>query len=254
VRRQVCRVEDLKSLAVSAPLLDVTLPRLLNALAEAPHVALVLDDFHRVSSPAARKSVAWFVARLPATLQLAFRRGPTRRFRLGRFARTANCSSCAPRTCGSRPAEADEFLNGRLGLDLCASDVRLLVSRTEGWPAGIYLAALSMANATDRHALVAAFDGVSAHVVDFLSGEVLVAHDPALQDFMIRTSILERLTAPLCDAVLDGTNSGESLHALGRSNLFLVRSTAVATGARCLSTASIYKALPKPLLKLRALP
>jgi LuxR family maltose regulon positive regulatory protein len=151
-------------------------------------------------------------------------------------------------------AEADEFLNGRLGLDLCASDVRLLVSRTEGWPAGIYLAALSMANATDRHALVAAFDGVSAHVVDFLSGEVLVAHDPALQDFMIRTSILERLTAPLCDAVLDGTNSGESLHALGRSNLFLVRSTAVATGARCLSTASIYKALPKPLLKLRALP
>ena len=77
--------------------------------------------------------------------------------------------------------EADEFLNGRLGLGLAAADVDLLVSRTEGWPAGIYLAALSLAGKEDKHGLVAAFDGTSAHVVDFLSSEVLAAYEPDLQ-------------------------------------------------------------------------
>src|SRR6185295_16579126 len=93
---------------------------------------------------------------------------------------------------------------------------------TEGWPAGIYLAALSLASAGDRHALVAAFGGTSAHVVDFLAAEVLAAHPPELQAFMLRTSVLERLCAPLCDAVLEGDGSRSALDTLARTNLFLV--------------------------------
>jgi LuxR family maltose regulon positive regulatory protein len=119
-------------------------------------------------------------------------------------------------------AEAAEFLNGRLGLALTAGDVALLTARTEGWPAGIYLAALSLAGAEDRHALVRAFDGTSAHVVDFLSSEVLAAYAPDLQAFMLRTSVLERLCAPLCDAVLGEPGSAAALDSLARSNLFLV--------------------------------
>ena len=118
--------------------------------------------------------------------------------------------------------EAHEFLNDRLGLGLAAGDVDLLVTRTEGWPAGIYLAALSLAGKPDKAALVRAFDGTSAHVVDFLSSEVLGAYEPELQAFMLRTSVLERLCVPLCDAVLDGSGSAAALESLARSNLFLI--------------------------------
>ena len=105
-------------------------------------------------------------------------------------------------------AEAAEFLNGRLGLELDPADVALLVARTEGWPAGLYLAALSLAGKADKHALVRAFDGTSAHVVDFLAGEVLAGYEPELQTFMLRTSVLERLCAELCDAVLGQDDVG----------------------------------------------
>jgi len=84
-------------------------------------------------------------------------------------------------------AEANEFLNGRLELDLAAADVDLLVSRTDGWPAGVYLAALSLSGTADKHGLITAFDGTSAHVVDFLASEVLSAHEPGLQAEAART-------------------------------------------------------------------
>ena len=119
-------------------------------------------------------------------------------------------------------AEAEEFLNGRLGLGLSTPDIELLVARTEGWPAGIYLAALSLAGSDDRHGLVRAFDGTTAHVVDFLATEVLAAHGPDLQRFMLRTSVLERLCAPLCRAVLGEPGSSRALEELARTNLFLL--------------------------------
>ena len=189
--------------SAAAPLLEVVLPRLVNELAEQGEVVLVLDDFHRL------------VERVDARERRLVRRLHARR-------RSSSCSRPAPipalplgalRAHGQllelraddlrfTAAEADEFLNGRLGLELDAADVELLVARTEGWPAGIYLAALSLAGKADKPALVRAFDGTSAHVVDFLSSEVLAAYEPELQTFMLRTSVLERLCAPLCDAVL----------------------------------------------------
>src|SRR5262249_21260025 len=102
------------------------------------------------------------------------------------------------------------------------TDVDDLVERTEGWPAGLYLAALSLRSADDRHAFVGRFGGTSRHVVDFLVDEVLEGHDPALQSLMLRASILERLSGPLCDAVLEQQGAGDQLRALSRTNLFLV--------------------------------
>jgi LuxR family maltose regulon positive regulatory protein len=118
--------------------------------------------------------------------------------------------------------EADAFLNGRLELGLTPDDVEGLVGKTEGWPAGLYLAALSLQHAADRHALVRRFGGSHRHVVDFLVTEVLEAHDPAAQALMLRTSVLERLSGPLCDAVMEQEGSAAMLDALSRSNLFLV--------------------------------
>src|SRR5262249_16400004 len=123
---------------------------------------------------------------------------------------------------GFTPDEADTLLNDRLELGLEREYVDDLVERTEGWPAGLYLAALSLQGAEDRRAFASTFGGGSRHVVDFLVDEVLEAHDPATQALMLRCSILERLSGPLCDAVLEQEGSGRLLDALSRTNLFLM--------------------------------
>ena len=208
--------------AASAPLREVVLPRLVNTLAESEDTALVLDDFHRLSSPSTRETIAWFVNHLPANVQLVISTRTDPALPLGTLRVRGQLLELRADELRFTAEEADEFLNRRLGLELPTEDVDLLVARTEGWPAGIYLAALSLAGTEDKHALVTAFDGTSAHVVDFLAGEVLAAHSPELQRFMLRTSVLERLCAPLCDAVLDGSGSAAALESLARSNLFLI--------------------------------
>ena len=183
---------------------------------------LILDDFHRLSG-AALDSVAWFIEQAPSGLRLVLStrvepilplallraRGELIELRLGDLRFT--------------PGETDEFLNGRLGLGLERQDVEALVDRTEGWPAGLYLAALSLSRDADRHDFVTRFGtSPSRHVNDFLEAEVLQAHDPPTQALMLRSSILGRLCGPLCDAVLEQQDSAVMLDELARTNLFLV--------------------------------
>ena len=207
---------------VVAPVVDVVLPRLVNELDGQGEITLILDDFHRLSSVPARASVRWFIDHVPPGFQLvlASRTEPA----LPVSALRAHGELLELRAGDLRfsPEEADAFLNGRLGLGLTPDDVEALVEKTEGWPAGLYLAALSLEHAADRHALVRRFGGSNRHVVDFLVTEVLEAHDPAAQALMLRTSVLERLSGPLCDAVLEQEGSAAMLNALSRSNLFLV--------------------------------
>jgi LuxR family transcriptional regulator, maltose regulon positive regulatory protein len=212
----------LQATVASSPLLEVALPRLVNELVEQDEVVLVLDDFHRLSSASSRESVAWFVDHLPATVQLVLSTRADPALPLGALRAHGQLLELRADDLRFTAQEADEFLNGGLGLELAADDVDLLVSRTEGWPAGIYLAALSLAGKADKAALVRAFDGTSAHVVDFLSSEVLGAYDADMQAFMLRTSVLERLCAELCDAVLGEASSADALVSLARSNLFLL--------------------------------
>ncbi len=207
---------------VVAPVVDVVLPRLVNELDGQGEITLILDDFHRLSSVPARASVGWFVDHAPAGFQLvlASRTEPV----LPVAALRAHGELLELRAGDLRftSGEADAFLNGRLGLGLTPEDVEGLVGKTEGWPAGLYLAALSLQHAADRHALVRRFGGSNRHVVDFLVTEVLQAHDPPVQALMLRTSVLERLSGPLCDAVLEQQGSAAVLDALSRTNLFLV--------------------------------
>jgi len=224
VGRAIPQVADtLPSATVAAaPLLEVVLPRLLNELTEHGDLVLILDDFHRLSGTASQESFAWFVDRLPATTQLVVSTRADPALPLGALRAHGQLLELRADDLRLTAGEADEFLNGRLGLDLAGADVEHLVSRTEGWPAGIYLAALSLAGKDDKPALVRQFDGTSAHVVDFLSSEVLTAYDPPMQAFMLRTSVLERLCVELCDAVMEEPNAAAALDALARSNLFLL--------------------------------
>ncbi len=208
--------------SVATPVIDLVLPRLVNELDGQGEITLVMDDFHRVSSEPARASVRWFIEHAPPGfhLVLASRTEPT----LAVASLRAHGELLELRAADLRftSEEADAFLNGPLGLDLAVEDVDGLVGKTEGWPAGIYLAALSLQATADRHAFVRTFGGSNRHVVDFLVAEVLEGHDPPAQALMLRTSMLERLTGPLCDAVMDQEGSAEMLDALSRSNLFLV--------------------------------
>jgi LuxR family maltose regulon positive regulatory protein len=201
---------------------DAFLRELVNGLSEQGDAALILDDFHRLHSGASRESVAWLVEHAPPSFQLvvATRSEPA----LGLAALRAHGELLELRAdeLGFSAEEADLLLNDRLELGLARDDVDELVERTEGWPAGLYLAALSLRGVEDRHAFVNEFGGSSRHVVDFLVGEVLEGHDPALQTLMLRCSVLERLCRPLCDALLEEEGSGEQLTELARTNLFLV--------------------------------
>src|SRR5437773_2625845 len=119
-------------------------------------------------------------------------------------------------------AEADGLFNDLLGLDVAADDVAALCERTEGWAAGLYLAALSLRGRDSAHDFLAAFAGDDRFVVDYLAEEVLAGLDDDMREFLLKTSILERLSAPLCDTVLGRSNSATRMLDVEQANLLLV--------------------------------
>src|SRR5436305_8006773 len=120
-------------------------------------------------------------------------------------------------------AEASAFLQTVMGLDLEASAIATLEQRTEGWIAGLQLAALSLQGRAPSHvsAFLAAFTGSHRYVLDYLSEEVLARQDASVQQFLLHTSILDRLSGPLCDAVTGQEGGQAMLEALERANLFV---------------------------------
>ena len=120
------------------------------------------------------------------------------------------------------PDEAAAYLNGMMGLGLAARDVAALEGRTEGWIAALQLAALSMQGRDDIAGFIAGFAGDDRYIVDYLVEEVLQRQPAEVRDFLLETSILDRLTGPLCDAVTGHDGGKAMLEALDRGNLFLV--------------------------------
>ena len=209
--------------AEAAAFTDVVLPRLVNELNDSGDVVLILDDFHRLSG-AALDSMAAFIGNAPSSLQLVLSTRVEPVLPLASLRAHGELTELRVGDLRFTPGETDEFLNGCLGLGLGRQDVEALLNRTEGWPAGLYLAALSMRREpADRHDFVTRFGASpNRHVTDFLAAEVLEAHDPAMQALMLHSSVLGRLCGPLCDAVLEQQHSAEMLDELSRTNLFLV--------------------------------
>jgi LuxR family maltose regulon positive regulatory protein len=206
----------------NARIVGTLLPRVVNELVEQGDVALILDDFHRLSSGLSHDSIEWLVDHAPSTFQLVLGTRSEPALALAALRAHGELVEIRADELGFTPGEADELLNGSLELGLTLDEIDVLVERTEGWPAGLYLAGLSLGGVQDREAFVSTFGGSSRHVIDFLAAEMLEAHDPATQALILRSSILDRLCGPLCDAVVEREGSRILLEALSQKNLFLI--------------------------------
>jgi LuxR family maltose regulon positive regulatory protein len=183
---------------------------------------LVLDDYHLVGNREVHASVELLVEHLPPTLRLVVATRADPPLPLARLRVRGDLLEIrADDLSFSRP-EAAILLNDVTGLTLEPGDVARLHERTEGWPAGLYLAALTIRGRPDAREFIDVFAGDDRHVVDYLVTEVLDREPEDVRTFLVRTSILDRLSGSLCDAVLDRAGSAEMLARLERSNLFIV--------------------------------
>jgi len=212
--------------ALRAPgvsLFDAVLPLLLNELAALSRPAiLVLDDYHMVESQECHVSFAFLVEHLPPTLQLVLSTRSDPPLPLARLRARDELRELHPNDLRFTDEEAAAFLTDRAGVQLDPDDLATLHQRTEGWPAGLQLAALTLKGHPDPGDRVATFSGSHRHVIDYLGTELLHAQPQEIQAFLRHTSVLERLSAPLCDAVTQSKTSAGILGRLDRANFFLV--------------------------------
>jgi LuxR family transcriptional regulator, maltose regulon positive regulatory protein len=209
------------------------LPELINELArEAPELVLTLDDYHTIGNDEIHQGVELLCERLPAQLHLAIATRSDPPLPLARMRVRGELLEVRSDALAFSDEEATALLNAHLGLGLSGTDVARLQQRTEGWAAALYLAALSLRGRADAADFIGAFAGDNRHVVDYLGGEVLAGQPPDRRTFLVRTSILERLCGPLCDAVTGGAGSAAALEEIERANLFLVPLDATRTWYR----------------------
>ncbi len=185
-------------------------------------ITLVLDDAHVLSDEACWRSLERLVLHLPPEARVVLITRSDPQLRLGRLRGRGALGEIRARELAFTVEEARELLVQREGIALADADVELLVRRTEGWPAGLYLAALWLRELDDPAAGVQAFHGDHRHVVDYLTGEVLDALDDETRGFLLETSILGVFDAATCDAALGRIDSAARLRAIERENGFLV--------------------------------
>jgi LuxR family transcriptional regulator, maltose regulon positive regulatory protein len=193
---------------------------LINDLA-ADEALLVLDDYHVIGSPQVHESLAFLVEHRPAGISvvLASRSDPP--LPLARLRARGQLTEIRAAELRFTPAEAAELLQHAASA-LPDASVAALAARTEGWAAGLQLAALSLRGQDDAAAFVAAFTGSHRYVLDYLAEEVLEGQDEQLRTFLLETSVLDRLSGPLCDAVTGREGSQALLEAAERAGLFLI--------------------------------
>ena len=207
----------------SVELERVVVPSLVNDLATvgAP-LALVLDDYHLITDAICHQTLGLFLDHLPAEVHVVLSTRLDPPLPLARMRARGELAELRVGELQFTGEETAELLNGSMGLDLAAEDVARLAERTEGWAAGLVLAGLSLRGRQDPSGFIAAFSGGDRHVADYLVAEVLERQPPELREFLLRTSLLERLSGPLCDAVLETQGSAELLGELEASNLSVV--------------------------------
>ena len=202
---------------------DALIPVLVRELASLQgELVLVLDDYQAVDNDACHASLAYFMEAKPRNVQLVIASRadppiPVAKLRAeGRLLELRALDLCFTKD------EEAVFLNEQLALGLGPGSLAVLHERTEGWPAGVYLASLSLRQSPDPDGFVSAFDGSNRHVVDYLTEVVLGSLDARQRDFLLQTSILDSFSAPLCDAVTGRRGSAARLAELERANLFLI--------------------------------
>jgi len=202
---------------------EPVLPMLANELAaiSAP-VVLVLDDYHVIKDRRCHEQIAFLLLHLPPTAQLVLITRADPPLPLARLRAAGEMAEVRARELRFTPEEAAELLLAVTGAGLSEPDLSQLMERTEGWPAGVYLAAVSLRGHPSPHAFIRQFTGNNRFIVDFLAEEVLSRQPAEIQEFLARTSVLTRFCAPLCDVVTGSPGAAGIIEMLERENLFLV--------------------------------
>ncbi len=216
--------ETLRALHTPMPdIPGIVLPGLVNELAALPApVVVVLDDYHVIRDHRSHGHVASFLSHLPATVQLVLVTRADPPIPLARLRAGGEMAEVRAPELRFTTAQAAALVRTAATVDLPESDVADLVERTEGWPAGIYLAALSLREHSSPTAFVRQFTSGNRYIAEFLAQEVLARQPGQIRQFMTRTAILGRFCAPLCDAVTASANAAEVIDIIERDNLFLV--------------------------------
>jgi ATP/maltotriose-dependent transcriptional regulator MalT len=206
-----------------ADLVEVVLPLLLNDLAAlGREMVLVVDDYHLIANPEIHEALAYLIERAPGCFRLVLATREDPPLPLGTLRARGELGEQRAGELRFTGEETTAFMTDALGLELAADDVAKLQARTEGWPAALYLAALSLRGRPDASAVIERFAGDDRFLVDYLAAEVLARQPPELRSFLLQTSILQRLCGSLCDAVADREHSAAVLADLERSNLLLL--------------------------------
>ena len=166
-------------------------------------MVLVLDDYQYISSSAVHEQVAFLLEHCPRAFHLLIATRSDPPLPLARLRARGQMVELRTADLRFTPTEAAQFLNDVMGLCLDAESVAILEQRTEGWIAGLQMAALSMRDRKDVTRFMTAFSGTNRYIMDYLLEEVMASQPPEVQRFLLHTSILERLSAPLCAAVLE---------------------------------------------------
>jgi LuxR family maltose regulon positive regulatory protein len=216
--------EILRALRVQfSDVAGIVLPRLVSALAGLSEpVVIVLDDYEVISDPSCHEQIAFLILHLPPVAQVVLITRTTPPLALAQLRIASDLVEVGPRELRFAGADAAAVVRAAARVELTEADLGTLIERTEGWPAGLYLAALSLRGHPSPTAFIRQFTGDNRFIVDLLAEEVL-GHQPAeIQRFLLRTSVLRRFCAPLCDAVAGSANAAQIIDVLERENLFII--------------------------------
>jgi LuxR family transcriptional regulator, maltose regulon positive regulatory protein len=206
-----------------SPRLEALTGVLINEMADlSGEIAIILDDYNLVDSESVHGIVSFLLEHLPenAYLVIASRVDPP--LRLSRLRARGQITEIGAAELAFTQEEAVAFLRGVMDLDLSTEEVATLEDVTEGWIAGLQLAALSMRDRKDASVFIESFSGSHRDVLDFLAEEVLERQPDHVREFLLKTSILDSLTGTLCDALTGRNDGDEMLERLERENLFVV--------------------------------
>jgi LuxR family maltose regulon positive regulatory protein len=218
-------LEMLQAAQMQPPPAESLLTALLNEIIRIPDPFLVvLDDYHVIDAKAVERALTFLIEHQPTQMHLVIASRQDPDLPLARLRARSQLTELRAADLRFTAPEAAEFLNQVMGLKLTSENISALETRTEGWIAGLQLAALSMQEHQDIPKFIQSFTGSHRFVMDYLVEEVLHQQPESIQKFLLDTSILQRMCGPLCDAVLlDSSISGEeTLQSLERANLFLI--------------------------------
>jgi LuxR family maltose regulon positive regulatory protein len=212
------------------PEAETLLTPLINQIAQVKHpFCLVLDDYHAIQHQEVHQIVSFMLEHRPPALHLVIATRADPPLPLARLRARSGMLELRLADLRFTMQEAADFLNHTMGLKISPDDVGRITKRTEGWIAGLQMAALSMQHTEDVSGFITAFTGSHHYIVDYLLEEILGRQSPEIRRFLLYTSILDQLSGPLCDALLEGEEettltrpASAILEELEHANLFII--------------------------------